>query len=244
MHNTGYLDTVTTALADAADRNETAIGEAAEVVLSVVRADGLVFAGGAGHSLAAVTETFYRAGGLAPVYPLYHPDLLPLHGAQTSTVAERTAGLGERVLTDAGAADDADDDVLVVFSNSGINPYPVELASTARAAGIPVIAVNSRRAAAAAPSRAGSTLAEHATVLLDTAVVPGELSYPAADPRTGAQSTILNAFLWNLVLAAVADRAAAAGVELPLWRSSNVAGGDKANAALLRRLRVRIPALR
>ena len=34
------------------------------------------------------------------------------------------------------------------------------------------------------------------------------------------------------------------GVEVPLWRSSNVEGGDAANAALLDHYRPRVPALR
>lgn len=235
-----YTGTVTTALSEAARRNEQAIADAAERVTTTIRADGLVFTAGAGHSLAAVAETFYRAGGLAPVYPLYLPELLPLHGAHTSTSTERTPGLGRSALRDAGAGTD---DVLVVFSNSGVNPYPVELAETARQTGMPVVAVNSLAASAAAPRRADSTLAEQASVLLDTGVVPGELSYPAENPTTAAQSSILNAFLWNQVLATVIDSCAREGVTPPLWRSSNVAGGDESNAELLARLRPRIPAL-
>ncbi|HYS38139.1 MAG TPA: SIS domain-containing protein, partial [Pseudonocardiaceae bacterium] len=68
-------------LAKVAELNEAAVGEVAALLLACVRADGTVLTAGAGHSLAAVAETFYRAGGLACVRPLYHPDLLPLHGA-------------------------------------------------------------------------------------------------------------------------------------------------------------------
>lgn len=241
MSLTDYTETVTSALTRAQQRNAAAVTEAAELIIRAVRAEGLVFTAGAGHSLGAVAETFYRAGGLAPVYPLQLPELFPLNGASTSTATEREAGLGSRVLHEAGATAG---DVLVVFSNSGVNPYPVELASTAVELGMPVIAVNSVRAAAAAPRRADSTLAREASIVLDTGVVAGELSHPVDEPRTAAQSTITNVFLWNSVLATVAERAEQAGETLPLWRSSNVTGGDEANAALLERLQPRIPALR
>ena len=229
-------DLVTDAVRAAETNNAEQVAGAADLVVKTIRADGLVFTAGAGHSLAAVAETFYRAGGLACVYPLYHPQLLPLHGAQSSTSAERRSGLAADVLTPAAPGPD---DVLVVFSTSGVNPYPVELAQAARAAGAPVIAVSSRASVAVAPRRAGSTLIEEADVVLDTGVRPGDASFPPEEPRTAALSTILNAYLWNAVLAKVVTLVE----DAPLWRSSNIPGGDEANAALFERYQPRVPAL-
>ncbi|WP_414637483.1 SIS domain-containing protein [Amycolatopsis sp.] len=228
---------VTRAVQDAETANTKQLQEAAELVLGSLRADGLVFTAGAGHSLAAVAETFYRAGGLASVHPLYHPELLPLHGARSSTKAERRTGLAAEVLA---AVAPGPDDVLVVFSTSGVNPYPVELARAARAAGTPVIAVGSRASVAAAPKRSSSTLIDEADVVLDTGIRPGDASFPPENPRTAALSTVLNAFLWNAVLARLVS---AAGADVPLWVSSNVPGGDEANAALFARYQPRIPQL-
>jgi uncharacterized phosphosugar-binding protein len=229
-------DLVTEAVRAAETNNAEEVSRAADLVVKSLRADGLIFTAGAGHSLAAVAETFYRAGGLACVYPLYHPQLLPLHGAQSSTTAERRSGLAAEVLA---ARAPGPQDVLVVFSTSGVNPYPVELARAARAAGAPVIAVSSRPSVAAAPRRAGSTLIEEADIVLDTGVRPGDASFPPDNPRTAALSTVLNAFLWNSVLAKVVTLAE----DAPLWRSSNVAGGDEANASLFAHYQPRIPAL-
>ncbi|MBN9740097.1 hypothetical protein DMP23_03105 [Amycolatopsis sp. A1MSW2902] len=228
-------------LAAAAEANAAQVSAAADLLLGVIRADALVFTAGAGHSLAAVAETFYRAGGLACVYPVYHPELLPLHGAQQSTRTERRSGLAEEVLAERAPGPD---DVLVVFSTSGVNPYPVELAAGARRRGASVIAVTSRACVAAAPRRSATTLVEEGTVVLDSLVIPGDASYPASAPRTGPLSTVVNAFLWNLILAEVYDRGTAEGLDVPLWRSSNVEGGDAANAALLAKYEPRVPALR
>lgn len=229
-------------LAAAAEANAAQVSAAADLLLGVIRADALVFTHAvAGHSLAAVAETFYRAGGLACVYPVYHPELLPLHGAQQSTRTERRSGLAEEVLAERAPGPE---DVLVVFSTSGVNPYPVELAAGARRRGASVIAVTSRACVAAAPRRSATTLVEEGTVVLDSLVIPGDASYPAAAPRTGPLSTVVNAFLWNLILAEVYDRGTAEGLDVPLWRSSNVEGGDEANAALLAKYGPRVPALR
>ncbi|WP_340683071.1 SIS domain-containing protein [Amycolatopsis coloradensis] len=228
-------------LAEAERGNAEQIRKSAELILGVIRADALVFTAGAGHSLAAVAETFYRAGGLACVYPVYHPELLPLHGAQHSTKTERRSGLAEEVLAERAPGPD---DVLVVFSTSGVNPYPVELAAGARKRGASVIAVSSAASVAKAPKRAATTLIEEASIVLDSHVRPGDASYPPDAPRTAPLSTVINAFLWNLVLAEVVDLGAAQGVDIPLWRSSNVDGGDEANAALLAKYGARVPALR
>jgi uncharacterized phosphosugar-binding protein len=220
--------------------NADALDKIADVLLAAIRADGTVLTAGAGHSLAAVAETFYRAGGLACVRPLYHPTLLPMHGALSSTTAERRSGLAAEVLA---GVELTDKDVLIIFSTSGINPYPVELARQAKAAGTPVVAFTSIATSSVAPKRAGTTLAEEATFVLDNLVIPGDAAYPPAAPVTAPSSSLANAFLWNLLLVRLLDRAAATGFDLPLWRSANVEGGDAANKALLAKYTPRIDEL-
>jgi uncharacterized phosphosugar-binding protein len=223
-----------------AERNADVLDAAADMVVIRIERDGILFAGGAGHSLAAVCEAFYRAGGLVPVRPLYHPRLLPLVDAWDSTMAEREPGLAEDVVS---AAEPGPCDLLVVFSNSGSNPYPVELAGAFVVRELPVIAFTSLEASAGAPARADARLAEVADVVIDTGVPPGDVSYPPDGPQTVPLSTLGNAFAWSLLLARVHDRALERGTALPLWSSANVPGGDEANAALLRRYAGRIPEL-
>ncbi|SHF68311.1 sugar isomerase domain-containing protein [Streptoalloteichus hindustanus] len=238
--STGYGEAVRTHLARLEEHNADALDKAARLLLDCVRGGGVVLTAGAGHSLAAVAETFFRAGGLACVRPLYHPQLLPLHGAGDSTVAERRAGLAEQVFTEANPGPH---DVAVVFSTSGVNPYPVELALHARQAGLPVIAVTSPASTAGAPRRAATTLAEQATLVLDTLVPPGDVTHPADAPTTAPLSSLAVMFLWNCLLVRLAEHAADEAVELPLWRSSNVDGNDAWNASLIERYHHRVPQL-
>ncbi|GLY68861.1 SIS domain-containing protein [Amycolatopsis taiwanensis] len=227
-------------LLDKLDTQVAELGRAAELVLDAVEAGGIVYAAGAGHSLAMVCETFYRAGGLAPVRPLWDAALLPLAGARRSSVAEREPGHGRDLVA---RANPAPPDVMVVFSTSGRNPYPVEVAQEALVRGVPVIAVTSLPASAAATDRSGTRLADHATVVLDTGVPPGDVIHPPQAPRTAAVSTILGAYLWASLLAELDRLATARKVTLPFWVSSNVPGGDEHNTALLARYAERIPEL-
>ncbi|MBM7775219.1 putative phosphosugar-binding protein [Actinokineospora baliensis] len=235
-----YGDQVLAHLARVGAHNADALDDVSDLVLACVRADGLVLTAGAGHSLAAVAETFFRAGGLANVRPLFTEDLQVFGGARRATAAERRPGLARSVFS---LVTRSGHEVLFLFSNSGINHYPVELALTALEAGVPVVAVTSPAASADTPPRAGTKLSLNATIILDTLTGPGDVSYPADSPVTASLSTLSNAYLWNQVLARVFDKATAAGVQLPLWRSSNVEGGDAANAGLLERYGERVPQL-
>lgn len=216
--------------------NADLLDHACDLLLGAVTGGGLVYAGGSGHSLAMVLEGFFRAGGLACVYPLYSPEISPLHGAWPATEAERRPGIAARIME---AAAPRPGDVAVVFSNSGANPYPVELAEAARSHGLPVVAFVSGPSMTAAPARAGRKLGEVADLAVDTLTPAGDVSYPQDAPRTAALSSLACVYLWNLLLARMTDRA-----DLPLWVSANLPGGDERNAELLERYSVRVPALR
>lgn len=227
-------------LHDVERANHVVLGQAADRMLDAVRSGGLVHATGSGHSLAMVMETFYRAGGLACVRPLFHPALLPLFGARAGTRLERTQGLAGVLVAGAGVRPGH---VGVVFSNSGVNAYPVEVAECLHEAGAFVVAFSSLPHMSAARPRVHAKLSDVADLVVDNRVPEGDAVYNGAAVRLAPLSTCVNAYLWDLLLVALADRAAAAGVTLPVWTSSNVPGGDEANAAHLATYAPTVPML-
>ncbi|MFF4966187.1 sugar isomerase domain-containing protein [Streptomyces sp. NPDC001037] len=227
-------------LSDVDDITHDDLGKAADLMLDAVSRGGLIYAAGAGHSLAMVCETFYRAGGLAAVRPLWHPSVLPLSSALGSSIAERKAGLGYDVVNEAAPRKP---DVAIVFSTSGSNPYPVEVAIACAGRGVPVIAVTSRQASEKAALRTSTRLSDHAVVVLDTAVPPGDVIYPREGPRTAAVSTIAAAYLWSQLLVELDIQAARSGVKLPRWVSANTDQGDEANASLMEHYSRLVPEL-
>lgn len=209
---------------------------AAEVIARAGRAGRLVHVTGAGHSIAGVVETFFRAGGIAHVRPLWRPDLLPLHGALRSTRVERTPGVGRAVVAEAALAHG---DVLVVFSNSGANHYPVEVTEAASSRGATTIAITSRAAAARAPRRAGRRLHEVSDIVVDTLVPGGDATWPPDEPRTAPISSIINATIWDAVLVHVHETAP----DLATWRSANIAEPGDSNEEIVERLAGVVPEL-
>jgi uncharacterized phosphosugar-binding protein len=119
----------------------------------------------------------------------------------------------------------------------------VEVAAGLRAAGTPVMAVVSVAHMQAAPARAYAKLGDLAAHVVDTLVPAGDVAYPAGDGRTAALSSLTSVYCWNLVLTRLFDRARHEGVDLPLWTSANVEGGDERNADLLAKYRPVIPML-
>jgi uncharacterized phosphosugar-binding protein len=222
------------------DRNATTLDAVAARLLDVVRTDRLVHAAAAGHSLAAVLETFYRAGGLACVRPLFHPGLLPLHGALASTQLERVPGLAATLVAQAGVRPG---DVGVIFSNSGVNAFPVEIADELRKRGAHVVAFSSQPHMDHAPARSFAKLGELADAVLDTAIPPGDAVVPTPSGTTAALSTLCSVHLWNLLLVRLTALAAADGITVPLWQSSNLPGGDAANERHLDHYRTQVPTL-
>ena len=221
--------------------NAETLDRVAEMMLDVVRRDGLIHVGGTGHSCALMLEGFYRAGGLACVQPLYHPALLPLHGGEDSTLAEKTSGFA-KILVDRYAP--SAEDLAFVFSNSGVNAVPVELADELKRAGTPVVAVVSMTHLTAAPMRGDHKIDTVADVIIDTLVPYGDAAYPTADGTpTAGLSSLSCVFVWNLLLTRLADLAAVAGVRLPIFTSSNVAGGADRNVELFKHYRPRVRAL-
>jgi uncharacterized phosphosugar-binding protein len=237
------------ALVDRVTRvNATTITRAAEAILATVEGDRIVHVAGAGHGLILALEAFYRAGGLACVNPLWRPVLLPFAGARASTRAERMSGLGTTIADEAGIADG---DCLVIASQSGLNPVSIDIGAEARRRGATVIAITSIAHSKAGTSRdpQGRRLSDVADVVIDTCVPPGDAAWlpgegeSAVGTRVAPLSTIASCHAWNLVLVALADLARTANADLPIWTSSNVAGGDEANARLLARYGDRVGAL-
>ena len=130
--------------------NREAIGRAAEAVLETIVRDRLIHVAGTGHGLALVLEAFYRPGGLANINPVWDPAMLLFNGARNSTTFERTQDVGRSLAAKAGIQPA---DTLVVFSQSGVNPLPIELAVAAKDAGAATIAVTSVEHSSSVPCR-------------------------------------------------------------------------------------------
>jgi uncharacterized phosphosugar-binding protein len=238
-----YMRAVRERLDAIAARQLDGIDRAAAAVVEAIEAGGLVFLFGTGHSHMLAEEGHYRAGGLAAVCPVLSSSLMLHEGAVTSTKLERTSGLGPAVFS---RYRPTQKDVLVIFSNSGVNTVPVETALAAKEIGMKVIAVIAGEYAAQVPvGPMGKKLAEVADIVLDNHGIPGDalVTLENSELRVGPLSTIAGAYILNAVLTEAVWRINAKGIVPPIYISANMPGANEHNLALVEENRARNPHL-
>ena len=135
-------------------------------------------------------------------------------------------------------------EMMFIFSNSGVNLAPVEMALLAKEHGLISVAVCSLAYARVAPlSSAGRRLFEVTDYVIDNGGEQGDSLIPLEGTpwRVGPSSTVINALLWNALVTEVAFSLQARGMAVPVFGSSNLPGGVEHNAALLQKWRGRNP---
>jgi uncharacterized phosphosugar-binding protein len=213
--------------------------EAAGRMAEAIRNERRIFMFGTGHSHLLAEEGFYRAGGLANVVPMLVEHLMLHHLPSLGSRLERTPGLVDIIL-DRYAPEP--DEMLFVFSNSGVNRLPVEMAMRARERGLFVVGVSSVEYARQAPlSELGLRLDQSVDLALDNGGIPGDalLELEGIPWRVGPSSTAVCALLWNCLVAETARLLLELGVEPPVFVSLNVPGAEEHNSALLAKWRPR-----
>lgn len=216
-------------------------GAAQKVAEAVIKGAAL-WAFGATHSSLLTGELVYRAGGLAIVNPIYAPGLTvnerPL--PRTSNL-EHLSGYAEVVLSGVPLHKG---DVLFVFSTSGRNAVPVEVATVARRRGATVVAFTSRQYAMVAPpdNPPGRYLHDVSDIVIDTHVPVGDAALRLSNvgPPVGPVSTVITALLVNGLVCRVSELLAARGMEPPVLVSGNLPGGPEANQRTFAAYRERI----
>lgn len=238
-----YLNIICNMLRKIAHEESTRIANSANILKQVIENDGLIYVFGCGHSHMLSEETFYRAGGLACVAPIFFEPLMLHQSAVVSSRLETQAGLYERVLTNYAITEK---DALICVSTSGINAVPVELANAVKEAGIPVIGICSyayRNCGTRNPLK--KHLSEVCSIAIDNKVPHGDacLTIDGLPVSMTPVSTIASAFIINSILAEAARLACLDGYEVPVYLSGNIPGGKEYNENLIQKYRKRITSL-
>lgn len=238
-----YASHIISAIESIRTNQKEKILQAARIVSSVLAADGLIYVFGCGHSHILSEETFYRAGGLACVAPIFYPPLMLHEGAAESSLLEKQPGLAAEVLKNCRLTGK---DMLFCLSTSGINAVPVELAEAVRSQRIPTVAIcSSAYFDQPARSVSGKHLYEVADLWIDNEAPHGDacLLPRGAAIKTTPLSTITGAFILNSILVEGTQLALVEGVDVPIYLSGNIPGGAERNKALIDRFQPRIPHL-
>ena len=199
--NKEYLNNIRSLLDHLENTQEQVIEQVAEACAESIFNGGLLYFFGTGHSHMICEEPFYRAGGLASIYPILESDLMLHEGASKSSSYERIQGLGNVVVshTPLGKGD-----VLFLISNSGRNCAIIDAALEAKKRGAITVAITSMNHTTQVSSRHsnGLNLYQVCDFVLDNGGIVGDASVQldGMKQKVAPTSSVLDITLVNLVL--------------------------------------------
>ena len=242
--NKEYLRNIQKLLEKLENTQEQVIEQVAEVCADCIYNGGLLYFFGTGHSHMICEEPFYRAGGLASIYPILETDLMLHEGASKSSSYERLEGLGNVVVshTPLGKGD-----VLFLISNSGRNCAIIDAALEAKKRGAVTVAITSMNHTTNVTSRHSSSLNLYQVCdfVLDNGGIVGDasVSLDGLPQKIAPTSSVIDITLVNLVLVNTVELLLQKGMTPPVFTSANTDQGDSANKNILETYKSRIPSL-
>jgi len=227
----------------AVDSEYEQIKKVAAVVFNSISNGGVLHVFGCGHSHMFMEECFYRAGGIAPVNPIFETSTMLHEGAVKSSLIERMTGYAPHVLDN---YDTRPGEVILIFSQSGINSFPIEMAIAAGKKGLITVAfssLNYRDATSRHPT--GEKLCDVVDYVINNHAPYGDamVNYEKSDVKAVPGSTILSVLLLNMLIAETIECYDKAGLTPPAFVSGNVEGGMERNKKLLDEYKTRVKAL-
>lgn len=235
-----YYEEISTVLEKVANEQQENIGKAADMIAASLEEDSLLHLFGGGHSHILAEEVFFRAGGLATINPILDSVTMLHEGAIKSSNLEKKHGIGAEILDN---YDVNEGEVIIIISNSGVNPLPIDLAVRAKEKGLKIITI-SAHAYLENESRheSGKHLSDYADVAIDNMLPLGDALVYNRTIQTsmGPGSTVIGTFIINSLILAVSEALHTNGYAVPVFKSSNDPGGSEHNAEFVEHYRKRV----
>jgi len=228
MNQNPFLSRISGVISRIAETQEEAIDEAASWAADTIAGDHLVFLFGSGHSFIATMDTYPRIGsypGWLPIHELstsYMPTILGNQGLRQALFLEKIEGFGRLVLENYRITPD---DVMIVISNSGVNPMGIDVALVAKETGLRTVAITSLEHSRSSASRhsSGKRLFEICDLVIDTCVPAGDalVEVPGFPHKVSSASTIAACVVMQALSAQTAGKLAERNYAVPVFPSHN-----------------------
>jgi uncharacterized phosphosugar-binding protein len=227
-----YINNVEKLIKEVIETQSASMEQAAKMIAETLMNDGILYTFGTGHSHMLAEEIFYRAGGLAKVYPILDEGLMLHSGAVKSTSLERLHGYAEALLENYPVKQG---DVIIIASNSGRNAVTIEMALEAKKKGMKIIALTNLKHSQNVTSRhtSGKLLYQLGDVVLDNCGCIGDATVEFDQIGcVGPTSTVIGAMILHAIICDAVEIMLKKDKAPEVFISSNVGNGDN-NKALI-----------
>ncbi len=196
------------------------------------RNNGMIYIFGTGHSHILAEEGHFRAGGFAPICPILNSSLMLHEDTIFSSVLERTEGVASNLIKKYNIESK---DILVIFTNSGVNQAPLEAAYVANKLKCKTVGISSENySKIAKESKYKKRLSEIVDYHIDNYGPPGDaLIKVKKNFNVSPFSTIAGSFILNSIIAEVAELAKN-DKPFPFYISGNMPNAEKHNKKLMK----------
>lgn len=207
---------------------------AARMVVDRMAQGGKFYAIGTGHSHMVGEEFYGRAGGLACIQMVAPMELTLGEHPLKSTKIERIADYAHVIMMQYKLQPQ---DIVLISSNSGRNAMIVELALKLREQGTAIIGFTGMAHTSQVTSRhpCGKRLFELCDLVIDNCGCPGDarIDLEGVRGKMGASSSIVGMYMAQCLSMLIAQELAARNMEVPVFISSNLDGGDSWNKSIM-----------
>ena len=210
---------------------------ASAVAKSIIRG-GIIHTFGSGHSSLVAAEIVGRTGCPVGINQIID---------KTEDMAERLNGYGTTLMKHYEQQYQLlAEDCLIIISNSGRNPLPIEVALEGKRRGLATIAITNVTQAKQLTSRheSGQNLAQVADLVLDTNLAIGEASLELSKSNLPVApiSSFAGIFIIQSMMLLTLEKLEQAGQDIPIFQTENAdfAHADEHNAALRKRYQGRL----
>jgi uncharacterized phosphosugar-binding protein len=215
------------------------INKAAKVMADAIGAKKWVHTFGCGHATLPIEEMYPRIGGFVGFHPMvelpltFFTNITGQMGVHQFLFLERVEGYGLEIMK--GYNFDKDD-VMWLFSHSGINNVNIDIALEAKKKGMKVIVFGSASEAKEKKTRhsSGKNIFEIGDIVVDTCAPIGDASVPLKNhvDKIGPVSTMAFITCVWMTITTVAETLADRGVKLFIHPSHNAPGAGDSKARL------------
>ncbi len=235
-----YFSDIQELLTDVCDKEERSVEKIATEIKDRLDQGGIIQLFGCGHSHLLAAEGYYRAGSLVPVQPIFIESLMLHGGAVESSNNEKNPDF---INTFAHRLDFKPQDVVIIISNSGRNPVPIDVALLAKEAGAYTVSIQSlhyNEEEHPSKHKSGSRLEGVVDAKLNTHIPLGDSILSSNDSIFGPASSVIANVLLHGTFSRVIELMIEDGAIPPIFRSGNLEGNKEHNDKMIEQYSKRI----